>query len=206
MRRYQHRDFLHTVSRHQITETALVPPVILKYLTCPEDEQKHLKSLKLVWCGGAPLDRDSQAAAEALFAGDARIVQVYGMTECGWICTFLYPEHDDSGSVGRLLPGFQAALLDDDDNPIHDGETRGELCVKGPMMMKAYLDNPKATKLSFTSDGWFRTGDVATVKDGKVYIVDRKKELIKVRGWQVAPAELEVSIPVDDQGFTFQPF
>ena len=115
------------------------------------------------------------------------------MTETTCIVTnFPYPEHDDTGSVGRPLPGIDMKLVDDEGRDITDYDVRGELCVRGPTVIRGYLDE-KATAESWDPDGFFHTGDVAyCARDSKKwYIVDRKKELIKVRGFQVAPPELE---------------
>jgi 4-coumarate--CoA ligase len=104
-----------------------------------------------------------------------------------------YPEQDDTGSVGRLLPCIDAKLVDDDNNDITEYDVVGELCIRGPIMVKGYYNNPTANQCAWDAEGFFHTGDVAMRKreNGLWYIVDRKKELIKVRGFQVAPAELE---------------
>ena len=191
MPRFKEVDFLDAVEQHQITETALVPPVIVDWLanTTPR-RQKQLRSIRLVWCGGAPLDGGIQAKAMMqLFRSEARIAQVWGLTECGWVSTFHHPENDTTGSVGRVLPGYKVRMLDDQGNIVHDG--RGEIIIKSGATMSGYVGDEEATCSAFTLDGWYRTGDVAEVRQGKIYIVDRKKELIKVRGWQVSPAELE---------------
>lgn len=105
---------------------------------------------------------------------------------------FPYPEDDDTGSVGRSLPGMDMKLIDEEGKDITDYDVRGELCVRGPTVIGGYLDK-EATANSWDKDGFFHTGDVAYCEGGteKWYIVDRKKELIKVRGFQVAPPELE---------------
>jgi acyl-CoA synthetase (AMP-forming)/AMP-acid ligase II len=116
------------------------------------------------------------------------------MTETSCIATmFPYPEKDFTGGVGRLIPNLTAKLVDDDGNDISAYDVHGELCVKGPTVIPGYFENPEANKSSFDDEGFFHTGDIAYC-DGKTkiwYIVDRKKELIKVRGFQVAPPELE---------------
>ncbi|KAJ4372523.1 hypothetical protein N0V83_004298 [Neocucurbitaria cava] len=104
-----------------------------------------------------------------------------------------YPEHDPTGSVGRFLPNLDAKLVDDEGADVTDFDVVGELCVRGPLIVKGYFNNPEANRLAWDQDGYFHTGDMAVRKreNGLWYIVDRKKELIKVRGFQVAPAELE---------------
>jgi acyl-CoA synthetase (AMP-forming)/AMP-acid ligase II len=104
-----------------------------------------------------------------------------------------YPEYDPTGSVGRFLPNLDAKLVDDDGKDITDYDVVGELCVRGPVIVKGYYGNEQANRESWDRDGYFHTGDIALRRrdNGLWYIVDRKKELIKVRGFQVAPAELE---------------
>lgn len=108
MRRYDEAIFLASIDRYEITETAVVPPVLIRLLSLPDHQRSALDRLQTIWCGGAPLDKTTQDTALGMFAPDARIVQVWGMTECGWISTFKYPEMDSTGSVGRILPGTQA--------------------------------------------------------------------------------------------------
>jgi len=125
------------------------------------------------------------------------IMQGYGLTETS-PNTHLLPEVDSIskiGSIGLLMPNLEARLLVDGDGngdvEASEGEA-GELWLRGPTIMKGYLNNPKATQESITPDGWFKTGDIATRdSDGYYYIVDRRKELIKYKGFQVPPAELE---------------
>jgi acyl-CoA synthetase (AMP-forming)/AMP-acid ligase II len=107
MSRFEKKQFLKLLSQYQVTETAVVPPLLLAFLSYSLEEKLPLSSLELAWCGGAPLDTNLQNRACQLFAPNARIVQVWGMTECGWISTFRYPENDNSGSVGRVLPGYE---------------------------------------------------------------------------------------------------
>src|SRR6187402_2456167 len=133
------------------------------------------------------------------------------MTELTCIGTiFQYPEDDDTGSVGRFVPNMDAKcvtsypttpsqtnicprIIDDDGNNITGYDVRGELCVRGPIVISGYFENPKANAETFDSEGFLKTGDIVYC-DGqtkKWYVVDRKKELIKVRAFQVAPPELE---------------
>jgi acyl-CoA synthetase (AMP-forming)/AMP-acid ligase II len=116
------------------------------------------------------------------------------VTETSCIATmFPYPEKDFTGGVGRLIPNLEAKLADDDGKDISAYDVRGKLCVKGPTVIPGYFENPEANRSSFDDEGFFHTGDIGYC-DGKTkgwYIVDRKKELIKVRGFQVAPPELE---------------
>jgi acyl-CoA synthetase (AMP-forming)/AMP-acid ligase II len=131
---------------------------------------------------------------------DVVVSQGYGLTETSPITHCLLPEHSERkvGSIGWLLPNIQCRLVDELPNgevvDVAPGEP-GEIWVKGANIMKGYLNNKQATKNSITPDKWFKTGDVAIVDDeGFFFIVDRRKELIKYKGFQVPPAELESSL------------
>lgn len=109
MRRFSEQEFLDCIESNKITETAVVPPLIVKFLSGPVDQKrKQLSSLRLILCAGAHLDASIQERAnKELLDPEARIAQVWGMTECGWISTFFHPEKDETGSVGRPMPGYQ---------------------------------------------------------------------------------------------------
>ena len=116
------------------------------------------------------------------------------VTESCCIATMFYhPEDDDTGSVGRLIPNCEVKLIDGEGNDVSAYDVRGEMCIRGPTITSGYFENPKANAESFDSDGYYKSGDImyCDKKSKKWYIVDRKKELIKVRGFQVAPPELE---------------
>lgn len=85
-------------------------------------------------------------------------------------------------------------IVNDEGQVLSDSQAQGEICVKSPAMMMGYLENPKATAETIDRENWVHTGDIGHIRDGKVYLVDRKKELIKVRGWQVSPAEIESTL------------
>ncbi|KAJ5086196.1 hypothetical protein N7532_010967 [Penicillium argentinense] len=195
MRRFDLEGYLSTVEKYNITDLAMVPPIVIAILMSPLSQKRpFLRKVRLAACGAAPLDKDVQARFRSLMGDDGPFTQVWGMTETSCIATmFPYPEHDDTGSVGRLIPNLEAKLIDEDGNNISAFGVRGELCVRGPTVTPGYYKNPAANAQSFDSDGWFKTGDIAYCDQAtrKWYIVDRKKELIKVRGFQVAPPELE---------------
>ncbi|KAJ5238384.1 AMP-dependent synthetase/ligase [Penicillium chermesinum] len=195
MRRFELELFLQSIDKYNIPELSLVPPIVIAILMSPLSK-KHpfLKKTRAAASGAAPLDKDVQARFRALMGDGSPFTQVWGMTEtCCVATTFRYPEHDDTGSIGRLIPNLEAKLIDDNGNNISAYGVRGELCVKGPTVTPGYHNNPAANAESFDADGWFKTGDIAYCDEAtkKWYIVDRKKELIKVRGFQVAPPELE---------------
>jgi acyl-CoA synthetase (AMP-forming)/AMP-acid ligase II len=218
MRRFDLPVFLSTIQKYKITDLTLVPPIAIAVLMNQlTHTQPFLKSIRMATCGAAPLDKDVQGRIQKLLGEKAPFTQVWGMTETSCIAmNFPYPEADTTGSVGRLIPNVEAKyvsmslylvhshgkerslqgayrLVNDTGENISAYNTRGELCVRGPTVTPGYFNNPHANAESFDSDGWFHTGDIAYCdgRSRKWYIVDRKKELIKVRGFQVAPPELE---------------
>jgi 4-coumarate--CoA ligase len=195
MRRYDPTAFLELINKHGITDSFLVPPQVTSLLMHPMPlaEKKHaLRSIKCLWGGAAPLSAALQNAFSALLPADAAFTQAWGMTEVtGFACLLPYPEKDATGSIGRFLPNIDVKILDDEGKDITDFDVVGELAVRGPTVTRGYLNI--SYERDFDDEGYFRTGDVVHCKKetGLWYIVDRKKDLIKVRGFQVAPAELE---------------
>ncbi|KAF3903384.1 S-dihydroxybenzoyltransferase [Dactylellina cionopaga] len=189
--RFELEAFCNAAANNQINETAVAPPCLQAFLKSPPETQNKLKTIKRVWCGGAPLNIKLQAEARNCFSDDAEIVNIWGMTEIGITVGMKYDDVDHSGAASKLLANTEARIVDDlGVNVTHSGE-QGEVQIRTPQSSLGYLGDEKATNETFIANGWVRTGDVAYFRDGKLYILDRKKEMIKVRGWQVAPAELE---------------
>lgn len=155
----------------------------------PETSKYDLSSVKNILCGAAPLSRELQNTIQRKF--NLNVVQGWGMTEvtCGAIHV---PggRTDDSGSVGMLDPNCECKVVDDDGNLVGPGQP-GEMHVRGPNICLGYWKNEQATRESLDADGWLKSGDVVVVRQNSFWVVDRKKELIKVNAFQVAPAELE---------------
>ncbi|CAD0092106.1 unnamed protein product [Aureobasidium vineae] len=204
MPRFNVNSCLEYVERYNITEIAAPPPVLLAFRRVPEAERTALRSIRLIWSGGAPMAAKMQNEAVAMFYRYARIVQVYGMTEAGWITTFKYPEMDETGSVGRILPSYEAipfslikssgSVSDEDGTDITATQKEGMLFVKGPITMLSYHNNPSET-FNTLRNTWLRTGDIAYFsRDHKLYITDRLKDVIKYRGWQISPTEIEACL------------
>ncbi len=181
---------LELVQEQRITRFFAVPPMVLGLAKHPVVDDYDLSSIKQIFSGAAPLGADLAAAAAARVG--CEVVQGYGMTELSPVshCT---PE-------GQFRPGTSGVTISNTEIRIVDADTgadlgvgeRGELLVRGPQVMKGYLNNPEATAETLDSEGWLHTGDVAVVDDEHhVSIVDRIKELIKYKGFQVPPAELE---------------
>lgn len=189
MQKFVYEDFLKCIEKYRITHLQSAPPILVMLHKRPETSNYDLSSLKNILCGAAPLSKELQNAVSERFK--VNIIQGWGMTEvtCGAIHV---PggRVDDSGSVGVLDPNCECKLLDDDGKEVAAGEP-GEMHVKGPQICLGYWNNTAATEEAIDSEGWLKTGDIAVVRNDWFWIVDRKKELIKVNALQVAPAELE---------------
>jgi acyl-CoA synthetase (AMP-forming)/AMP-acid ligase II len=130
-----------------------------------------------------------QQAAERL---GCTVAQGFGMTEASGVVFYIRPGRERAGSSGELLPGTQARVVDPATLADMPRGNPGEIWFRGPQAFLGYHNQPEATAATITSDGWVRTGDIGYIDaDGYVYLTNRLKELIKVKGFQVAPAELE---------------
>jgi acyl-CoA synthetase (AMP-forming)/AMP-acid ligase II len=189
MPKFDFPKFLEYNEKYGITTFFTVPPIYLLIAKSPL-VKNQFKTLVHAISGAAPMGADLTALAESKLG--AHISQTWGLSETtGSVTGMPWDQHDTTGSLSPLLPNTRLRILDDDENDVEEGQD-GELCVQGPMVTRGYWDNDAATKESFTKDGlWFKTGDVGLRRDNMFYIVDRKKELIKYKGLQVAPAELE---------------
>lgn len=185
--------FLEIVQKEKITYNFVIPKVILGLAKHPIVAKYDLSSLKVLISGAAPLTKDLAEMCHARLK--TPISQAYGMSETSPATHVVPWEEWDSAiaSIGRPVPNTEAKIVAVEDNSIELGpDKEGELWVRGPQVFKGYHNNPSATKSAVTSDGWYKTGDVAYVNDkGYFYVTDRVKELIKYNGFQVAPAELE---------------
>jgi len=188
--------FLSAIQRFRITRLSLVPPLLTFITKYPLIEKYDLSSVRFIFVGAAPISAAALSSAVDFFkkrGTDLEVVQGYGLTETSAGVAFLPVEHmtRKAGTVGFLVPNMEGRLVDDDEKDVPRGMP-GEFWVRGPNIFKGYVGNLKATQESLTSDGWFKTGDVMTIdEEGFLTVVDRKKELIKYKGLQVAPAELE---------------
>lgn len=184
-------EFLQAVHTHAITDTPLVPTIIALLNQLDAAEHPLLQSLRYVICAGAPMTASVQTNLYEVLAASAVVAQCWGTTEAGWHTIFGWREKDTSGSVGRLLPNVQLKLVGSNGTGIQQDGKLGEALIKSPTMFTGYLGNPDATWEAFDSDGYYRTGDRVYVLDNKVFYEGRIKEVMKVKGWQVAPQELE---------------
>ncbi|MEA2682096.1 MAG: hypothetical protein QOK05_424 [Chloroflexota bacterium] len=192
MPRFDLEVFLKAIQEHRITRLYLAPPIVVALAKHPMVDQYDLSSVRIVFSGAAPLDGDTaRLCAERI---GCRVSQGYGLTETSPV-THSVP--DDAGevmpgSVGPALPNTECRIVDPaSGNDMGPGED-GELWIRGPQVMKGYLNNEGATAHCIDAEGFFHTGDIGHVDDRDEYfIVDRLKELIKFKGFQVPPAELE---------------
>ncbi len=174
----------------KVTRFFAVPPIVLALAKHPAVDQYDFSSVKQVFSGAAPLGAElAAAAAERL---GCEVVQGYGMTELSPVSHSTVEGQARAGSCGVTVASTRTRIVDTDTGDDLGVGEEGELLVAGPQVMTGYLNNPQATASTIDDDGWLHTGDVARVdEDGHVFIVDRVKELIKFKGFQVPPAELE---------------
>ena len=187
MPRFDLAQFLELHREHGVTMTYVVPPIALALAKHPAVEDADLSSVRLVMSGAAPLGAElAQAVADRV---GAPTIQGYGMTELSPVSHVAPMDSQKLGSIGPAIPGTECRIVDPETGEDAD---RGELWIRGPQVMVGYLNNEEATRETIDQDGWLHTGDVAEMDDeGHYEIVDRLKELIKYKGFQVPPAELE---------------
>lgn len=192
MPRFDLEQFLQLMQNHQITYAPLVPPIVLALAKHPLVDQYDLSKLEMITCGAAPLSEDLAAACSNRLG--CLLGQGYGLTETSPV-THVNPRDPAKirwAAAGLIVPNTECQVVDiETGQPVGPNEN-GEIWVRGPQVMQGYLNNPDATAACIDSNGWFHTGDLGHAdEDGYFYIVDRLKELIKYKGMQVAPAELE---------------
>jgi 4-coumarate--CoA ligase len=190
MPRFDLEQALNIVQERQVTRFYAVPPIVLALAKHPMVEQFDLSSLKQIFSGAAPLG--AELAADASKRVGCEVVQGYGMTELSPVSHCTMVGDFRAGTSGITVPNTECRLVDPATGEDQDVGGEGELWVRGPQVMLGYLNNEEATRHTIDDDGWLHTGDIAVIDEhGHVSIVDRVKELIKYKGFQVPPAELE---------------
>jgi acyl-CoA synthetase (AMP-forming)/AMP-acid ligase II len=192
MQRFDLERVLEVMQKYGVTYAHLVPPIILALTKHPVVDNYDLSKLHTIFSGAAPLGENvTRACLERL---NCQIMQGYGMTETSPVIHMSPsdPSQIKHGAVGQCLPNTECKIVDMETGGALGHNREGEICMRGPQVMKGYLNRPEATSATIDADGWLHTGDIGYAdEDGHFYIVDRAKELIKYKGFQVAPAELE---------------
>jgi acyl-CoA synthetase (AMP-forming)/AMP-acid ligase II len=181
---------LDLVQQHGVTNLFTVPPALLALANFADAGKYDTSSMEFVVSGAAPLPPEVARQAQGVYGW--KILQGYGMTETSAVANVNPLSRIKDAAVGPpIADTIEKVVSVEDDRELGAGET-GELLIHGPQIMRGYWNRPEETADTITQDGWLRTGDIAQFDDdGYVYIVDRKKELIKYKGYQVPPAELE---------------
>lgn len=192
MQRFDLEQFLRAMQDFGVTRAHIVPPIMLALAKHPIVDNYDLSKLKLIMSGAAPLGENlTTTCGDRL---DCVIKQGYGMTESSPVTHMCAEVREEIkyGSVGQCLPNTECKIVDLETGAELGPDQEGELWIRGPQIMKGYLNRPDATAETVDSEGWLHTGDIGYADDeAHFYIVDRAKELIKYKGFQVAPAELE---------------
>jgi long-chain acyl-CoA synthetase len=193
LERFDPASSLEAVGEHGITVVAGAPPLFGAWASVPGVGASALDSVRLLVSGGAPLADEVAEAFRARF--DKPIWQGYGLTETSPIVSSsLVGGEPRRGSIGIPLPGVEVRLVDDEGEDALSGDP-GEVWVRGPNVFPGYWNDPDATAVVLTEDGWLKTGDIAVTDDeGYLYLVDRAKDLIIVSGFNVFPAEVEEAL------------
>ncbi len=206
MPRFDLEEYLGIITKHRATVLFVAPPIALALAKHPLALQADLSSVRLLNSGAAPFDAQL-AAAVVQRMPHAHVGQGYGMSELSPISHIIPTGRSDisPGSIGLLVPNMQAKIVDpatgeEIEQPTEGTSAPGELMCAGPNVMVGYLDNEQETRDTITADGFLHTGDIVTVDaDGVFTVVDRLKELIKYKGYQVPPAELEALLVAHPQ-------
>jgi acyl-CoA synthetase (AMP-forming)/AMP-acid ligase II/catechol 2,3-dioxygenase-like lactoylglutathione lyase family enzyme len=194
MPRFDLEQFCELIERHAVTRAYVVPPIALALAKHPVVDERDLSALRTIMSGAAPLGGELAEQVAGRVGTD--VIQGYGLTETSPVTHLIRPDRENRpGSIGEPLCGTECRIVDPESGEDVGEGVRGELWIRGPQVMRGYLNNTEATEATLDSDGWLHTGDIATADaDGYFQIVDRLKELIKYKGFQVAPAELEALI------------
>lgn len=190
MPRFDLEQFLDLLQEYKVRRAFVVPPVVLAMAKHPLVDDYDLSAIEQLFSAAAPLGADlAEAAATRL---SCEVVQGYGMTELSPV-THLTPDGQyKAGTIGLLVPSTECRIVDPETGEDCEIGGEGEIWIRGPQVMQGYLNNPDATAATIDPEGWLHTGDIAHIdSDGHFTIVDRLKELIKYKGFQVPPAELE---------------
>ena len=191
MPRFDPVQCLEVMRRYGVTYAPVVPPIVLAFANSAD----KVPSLRIILSGAAPLDETIAAAASSRLG--CPVIQGYGLTETSPLThtTRVRADRLSAAGVGPPVPNTESKIISVDTGLECEPQQLGEICVRGPQVMNGYLHHPEATAETIDADGWLHTGDLGYADgEGRFFIVDRLKELIKVKGMQVAPAELEAEL------------
>lgn len=176
MSKFYYKHFIHYVDKYRASETYLTPAII-KVLINLEDPalRESLVTLRYIGVGGGPIDSVALGRLKAALHPEATASQIWGMTEFGVAALFRWGEHDETGSVGRLLPGYQIRVVDHKGHDITAEARPGELLVRSPSLMSGYISTVPSAGVD--QEGWFRTGTIGFAKKGKFYVVGKTMEV-----------------------------
>ncbi|XP_050515863.1 uncharacterized protein LOC114340025 [Diabrotica virgifera virgifera] len=188
--------FLKAVQDYKISTLLVAPPLAVLLAKSPKVDKYDLRSVKEIISGAAPMSKETEGALRNRLQNLNSVRQAYGLTEATLAVTAGRRfDKVKPGCSGCVITYMAITIRDPESGKSLGPNQVGEVCIKGPMVMKGYYRNPEATRQTFTSDGWLKSGDLGYYDEEKyVFIVDRLKELIKYKGFQVAPAELEAVI------------
>jgi acyl-CoA synthetase (AMP-forming)/AMP-acid ligase II len=192
MGRFDMADFLSLIQNHRVTALYTAPPVGVGLSQTPLVDQYDVSSLRFVMFGAAPMSAELQVRIANRLG--CSVIQGYGLTETSPVTHMDFTDdRKKPGSIGPPLPGVEQRVVDTETSTTDLAPNElGELLMRGPNIMLGYYNQPAATAEAIDADGWFHSGDLVKIdEDGYVYVLDRKKELIKFSGFQVPPAELE---------------
>lgn len=196
MHKFEIGTLLGLIQKHKVTVAMVVPPLVLALAKSPSVAEFDLSSIRLVLSGAAPLGKELEETLHNRIP-QAVLGQGYGMTEAGPVLSMSLgfaknPFPTSSGSCGTVVRNAELKVLDPETGRSLGYNQPGEICIRGQQIMKGYLNDENATKTTIDEEGWLHTGDVGYIDDNdEIFIVDRVKELIKFKGFQVPPAELE---------------
>jgi 4-coumarate--CoA ligase len=193
MPRFDLEQFLSLHQEHQLTCAFVAPPMVVALAKHPIVDNYDLSALRFILSGAAPLSAELSAECGARLG--CLVLQGYGMTELSPVSHATPPSDPKPGSAGVTAPNTETSIVDPATQATLGVGQDGEVWVRGPQVMKGYLNNDVATKSTIDDDGWLHTGDIGHIDaDGHLFVVDRLKELIKYKGFQVPPAELEAML------------
>ncbi|KAJ9189818.1 hypothetical protein P3X46_001070 [Hevea brasiliensis] len=190
---------LQLIQKYKITIAPIVPPIVLSIAKSPDTEKYDLSSIRMLKSGAAPLGKELEDTVRAKFP-QATLGQGYGMTEAGPVLAMCLafakkPFQIKPGACGTVVRNAEMKIVDPETGESLPRNQPGEICIRGDQIMKGYLNDPEATARTIDKQGWLHTGDIGYIDyDDELFIVDRLKEIIKYKGFQVAPAEIEAML------------